>query len=129
MAQLVSVENSERLRQDELRKKISYQGEIFGKKHKSGDFSFTEALNYERFIDFSEMVIQSSNEKILALEPEKIRIREQLVEATRDRKVVERIKEKRWKEYQYELNREIIKENDDINQKLYIQKRKQNFNE
>ena len=40
-----------------------------------------------------------------------------------EKKVVEKLKERKMKEHLYEVNREIAKENDDINQKIFLQKR------
>jgi flagellar export protein FliJ len=65
-------------------------------------------------------VIKLQQEKIDSMEPEILKVRERLVEASRLLKVVEKLKEKKLQEYLYELNRETFKENDDINQKIYV---------
>jgi len=44
------------------------------------------------------------------------------VEASREKKVVEKLKERKRKQYMYDLNREIVKENDDANQKVYVRR-------
>ncbi len=46
-------------------------------------------------------------------------VRTRLIEASRERKVVDKLKEKKWEEFLYELNREESNENDDANQKIY----------
>ena len=37
--------------------------------------------------------------------------------------MVEKLKERRWNEFLYEYNREIAKENDDTNQKIFVKRR------
>jgi flagellar export protein FliJ len=56
------------------------------------------------------------------MEPEIQSVRERLIEASREKKIVEKLKERKRLEYDYEVNREIAKENDDMNQKIFIKR-------
>ena len=45
----------------------------------------------------------------------------ELMEASKERKVVERLKERKKEEYMYEVNKEIANENDDIFRDSYLE--------
>ena len=123
LAKVLSIQNREKQRQEEYRKSIIEQHEKFNNRMKGGRFSYSDALMFERYIDFAHRVIISQQEKIDSMEPEIQKVRERLVEASKHLKVVEKLKERQWNEYQYELNREIFKENDDTNQKIFLKRR------
>jgi flagellar FliJ protein len=123
LSRLINIQNLERLKQENYRRRIADEHEKFNRRIKDGEYSYSAALMYERFIDFANRVIVNTQKKIESMEPEIQRVREKLLEATKERKVIEKLKEKRWNEYLYELNREIQKENDDINQKMYLQRK------
>jgi len=72
-----------------------------------------------RFADVSRKAIDEAENRIQRLEPEVQRIREKLVQASREKKVVEKLKERKYEEFMYEFNREVSKENDDMNQKIH----------
>ncbi|HQO01057.1 MAG TPA: flagellar export protein FliJ [Spirochaetota bacterium] len=122
LAALLNIQNAERMKQEEYRRKIAVEREKFTFKLKSGKFTYSESAMFERYVDFANKVIDAAQDRIDSMEGEISRVRLKLVEASREKKVVERLKERQWEEYQYEVNREIAKENDDANQKLYVRK-------
>ncbi len=123
LAAIVAVQNREKMRQEEYRSGIQQQRDKFRAKMLGGRFSYNEAMMFERYVEFAHRVIKSQQEKIDAMEPEIRKVRERLVEASRDRRVVEKLRERKWNEYMYEYNREVAKENDDMNQKLYLRRK------
>ncbi|HPJ38255.1 MAG TPA: flagellar export protein FliJ [Spirochaetota bacterium] len=122
LAALLNIQNAERMKQEEYRRKMAEERAKFTVKLKSGKFSYAESMMFERFVEFANKVIDAAQDRIDSMEGEISRVRVKLVEASREKKVVERLKERQWEEYQYEVNREIAKENDDANQKLYVRK-------
>ncbi len=122
LAALLGIQNRERMKQEEYRRRIEREQEKFTATLREGRFTYMESLMFERFVDFAGKVIATAQERIDGMEEEIGRVRTRLVEASRERKVVERLRERRYEEYLYELNREIAKENDDVNQKIYIRK-------
>ncbi|HON77964.1 MAG TPA: flagellar export protein FliJ [Spirochaetota bacterium] len=122
LAALLNIQNAERMKQEEYRRKMAEERAKFTVKLKSGKFSYAESMMFERFVEFANKVIDAAQDRIDSMEGEISRVRAKLVEASREKKVVERLKERQWEEYQYEVNREIAKENDDANQKLYVRK-------
>ncbi len=122
LSRLINIQNLERIKQEDYRSRIASEHEKFNQKIKDGEYSYSVALMFERFVDFANRVIVNAQKKIESMEPEIQSVREKLLEASRERKVIEKLKEKRWEEYLYELNRETQKENDDINQKIYSQR-------
>ena len=122
LSRLINIQNRERIKQEEYRKRIVDESGKFNRKMREGKYSYSEAVMYERFVDFASRVIVNAQAKIDSMEPEIQRVRERLIEATKERRVIEWLKEKRWNEYLYELNREIQKEQDDLNRRMYLMK-------
>lgn len=123
LAAMLTVQNRERLKQEQYRNSIDEQHGKFAALIKSGRYSYSAASAFERYIDFAHRVIRDQQERIDAMEPEIQKVRDRLVEASRERKVVEKLKQRRWDEFMYEYNREIAKENDDTNQKIFVRRR------
>ncbi|TAL35445.1 MAG: flagellar export protein FliJ [Spirochaetes bacterium] len=123
LAGVLSVQNRERMKQEQYRRAIREQHEKFSGRLKQGRFSYGESVMFQRYMEFAHMVVKDQQVKIERLEPEIQKVRERLIEAQKQRKVVERLKERKWQEYQYEYNREMAKEIDDMNQKLHIKSR------
>lgn len=125
LAKIVSLQNLEREKQADLRRRIDEQKELFGDKLKKGGFSAAEALLFERFVDVSLRAIGTAEERIRSMEPQIQEVRSRLIEASRERKVVEKLRERRRAQHAYEVNRELGKENDETNQKIYAMRKKE----
>lgn len=120
LAALLAIQNSEKNRQEELRNSIERQRLLFQDKMRKGDFTVSEEIAFEKYVDISYRAIDVFDKKIDAMEPEIMKIREKLIEASRERMVVDKLKERKLNQYNYEMNREIVNENDDLNQKIYL---------
>jgi flagellar FliJ protein len=122
LMKVLGQQNKERIIQDEMRSTISRYEVQYSDRIKKGLFSTEEVLSLMRYTDVSRRAIIESQKRIEELQPEVDRIREILVAASRDKKVVEKLKDRKFEEFEYEFNREQSKENDDMNQKLYHRK-------
>jgi len=122
LMKVLSLQNRERVLQDELRTRISGLEAAYREKITRGIFTAGEAMDLLRFSDVSRRAIEEAGKRIEQLEPEVQRVRERLVQASREKKVVEKLKERKYEEYMYEFNREMARENDDMNQKIYQRK-------
>jgi len=122
LAKVLTIQNKERIKQDELRHNINEQRMIFSKKIRKGGYPVNNAIIFEKFVDTSYKAIDAAEIKIQVMEPEIQKIRDRLIEASKERKVVEKLKERKLEEYNYELNRELAKENDDVNQNIFNRK-------
>lgn len=125
LAKIISLQNREREKQAELRRRIEEQKLLFGDRLRSGRYSANEAILFERFVDVSLRAISTAEERINSMEPQIQEVRSRLVEASRARKVVEKLKDRKKAEHAYEVNRELLKENDEINQKIYSMRKKE----
>ncbi|HNV46876.1 MAG TPA: hypothetical protein PLE73_11815 [Spirochaetota bacterium] len=123
LAALVSIQNAERMRQDEYRAKIAREQESFNAKLRSGRFAYADAMMYERFVEFAGKVIVAAQGKIEAMEPEIQKVRDRLVQASTERRVIEKLKERQWKAHRYQVEVELAKENDDANQKVHLRRK------
>lgn len=125
LARIISVQNREREKQAELRRRIDEQKSLFGDRLKRGAFSSGEAILFERFVDVSLRAIDAAEERIMAMEPQIQEVRSRLVEASRARKVVEKLRDRKQAQHAYEVNRELNKENDETNQKIYAMRKRE----
>ncbi len=123
LAALIALQNVERARQDELMSSIEAHRKNFRERMKVGKYRIAEGIFLEKFLDISYRAIDAAERRIENMEPEVEEVRKRLVEASRERKVVEKLRERKREEYNYQMNSEIAKENDDINQKIYLRKK------
>lgn len=119
LAELVHIQNIERNKQFEYRQKMATRKKILRERLEKKTASYDDILTHERFTDSADKAIKIAEQKIQEMEPAIQEVRERLIEASKERKIVEKLKEKKYEEYLYNINREINKENDDMNQKLF----------
>jgi flagellar FliJ protein len=123
LSSLVSKQNVERQKQETLQMNLNGEHNRMTQKMRLGDLTSDEILNYARFVICSEIAMKSAGRKIDDYEPSISKVRVRLINASKEKKVVEKLREKKKEEFNYEMNREITKENDDINQKIYAARR------
>ncbi|MCL1865195.1 MAG: flagellar export protein FliJ [Spirochaetes bacterium] len=122
LMKVLSVQNKERMLQEDLKNKITkYESEYSGKLRK-GICSPEEAMLIMRYADTARNAIVEAQRRIDDMQPVVDEVRARLVIASREKKIVEKLKERKFEEYMYEFNRTTAKENDDMNQKLYHRK-------
>ena len=119
LAMLIAKQNEEIAMQEDYRKKVKEHYNKLSKKMRDGTFSYNEALMCERFAYNAQKAIDLSKKRVEQMQPEIDRVRQKLMQASKERKVVERLKEKKYEEYMYQFNREMGKELDDLNQRIY----------
>ncbi len=112
-------QNRERALQDELRETIKLYENRYSANLAKGKLSAKETMMLLRYVDDSRRAIDNAQVKIEEMDPGINEIRSRLLVASREKKVVENLKEKRMNEFNLAMEKEMAKENDDINQKLY----------
>lgn len=122
LMKVLALQNKERILQDELRTKIIRYENQYSNNIKKGQFQPDQMMSILRYTDVARKAILEAERRIESFQPEVDRVREKLVAASRDKKIVEKLKERKYEEFEYEFNKEIAKENDDMNQKLYHRK-------
>ena len=122
LAKAVGEQNKFRIKQAEYAEKVNNQKISFHKKFTDGKVKFNELEMYHRFEVTADLVIADSQNKIDAMEPAVNAIRQRLAIASQERKTIEKLKERRFKEWQYHVNMANDKENDDMNQKIYVRR-------
>lgn len=122
LMKVLALQNKERMLQDELRTKISRYENQYSEKIREGKFQADQMMSIMRYTDVARKAIVEAEIRIESYQPEVDRVRDKLVAASRDKKIVEKLKERKHAEFEYEFNKEIAKENDDMNQKLYQRK-------
>ena len=122
LMKVLGIQNRERILQEDLRSNITKYESEYSEKLKKGICSPEEAMLLMRYVDAARNAIIEAQRRIDDMQPAIDEIRGRLVIASRDKKIVEKLKERKFEEYMYEFNRELAKENDDTNQKLYQRK-------
>lgn len=122
LSKLLNIQNIERTKQVNYQQQIAGEHRKLNEKIQDGMYSYSEAIVFERFVEFANRVIKNAQDKIDSMEPGIQKVRDRLIEVSKERKVIERLKEKKWQEYREELNREEAKENDDLNQSRFVRK-------
>lgn len=122
LMKVLAVQNREKVIQDDLAHKIGIYERQQADDIKKGVFSPDKTMAILRYADISRRAIVESIKRAEAMEPEIQAVRDKLLVASRERKIVEKLKERKKAEYDYEVNREIAKENDDMNQKIFAKK-------
>lgn len=85
-----------------------------------GSVDVKELLQYQRYLAGLAVQIAAARSELVRLEKELAARREILVAATKDRKVMEKAKEKRFEEWQLEFRRAEQKETDEVGTQLYL---------
>ena len=119
LSALVSRQNVERQKQETLQMNLGAEHSKITQKMRLGNITSDEVLNYARYVVLSEMAIKSTGRSIDSYEPSISKVRVRLINASKEKKVVEKLREKKIEEFNYAMNREIVKENDDANQRIY----------
>lgn len=119
LSAVVSKQNAERMRQEELRAKIREQGNSIRQHWKDGSPDPAGAMQFGNYQMQALRAIDAAEQKIQELEPEAEKIRKRLLQASMEKKLVEKLKERKLEEYRHEVIRKQRTESDDINQKLY----------
>ena len=122
LARVLIIQNREKVKQEDLRHGIDTHSVRFREKMAAGRFTASEAMLFEKFVSRSFRAIELAGDKIAQMEPQVSARRARVIEASRERKIVEKLKERKLNVFNYEFNREIAKENDDANQKIYLKR-------
>ena len=119
LMKVLGIQNKERVLQENLRNNITKYESEHSEKLRKGVFSPEEAISLMRYVDAARNAIVSAQRRIDDMQPVVDEVRARLVIASREKKIVEKLKERKFDKYMYEFNRTLAKENDDTNQKLY----------
>lgn len=122
LAHAVSEQNLFRAKQNDYRDKVQHQKEKIHDLMRSGKVSIDQLRSFHSFEYISDLAIDDSQNKIDAMEPAINVIRNKLSEAVKERRTIEKLKERRKSEWQYKANIAEHNENDDMNQKLYMRR-------
>jgi flagellar protein FliJ len=117
---LVGEQNRLRMKQQEYMQKVAAQRDTYHTLMEEGKTDFKSLQLFNKFSDFVDKFLQGSQQEIDAMQPDIDKVNGRLIEATKERRVLEKLKERRYNEWLYEVNRADNKENDDMNQKIYM---------
>lgn len=122
LAEAVGKQNILKVKQQEYRNKVLAQKNIYHDKMGEGTVDFLSMMNFQRFVDFTDKYIKSSQAEIESMQPAIDEIRSRLIEATKKKRTLEKLKERQKEKWDEVLKKSEEKEQDDINQKIYMRK-------
>ena len=127
LAKMIAKEEKEKEVLEKLQEKLLFWQKQLEEKKKEERISIPMMLVYYSYLEEFLIQIKKQVEKIENISLEKERLQKKLLQATKDRKIVEEIKEKRWEEFilqQKKLEQKFIDENALIK---FYQKKEINF--
>jgi len=127
LAKMIAKEEKEKEVLEKLQEKLLFWQKQLEEKKKEERISIPMMLVYYSYLEELLIQIKKQVEKIENISLEKERLQKKLLQATKDRKIVEEIKEKRWEEFilqQKKLEQKFIDENALIK---FYQKKEINF--
>lgn len=92
--------------------------------YKEGTFTVSEIVAVDNYISRTHGTIEQLTGRIIAKEDEVYKALGVLVEAKKERKVIENLKQRKFERYTDDLNRAENDELDDINQKIGLNREK-----
>lgn len=122
LAKVVSEQNLFRTKQNDYRDRVRKQADEIHNKMKEGNIRIDQLKAFHSFERVSDLAIADSQNKIDAMEPAINQVRGRLNEAVKERRTIEKLKERRKAEWQYKVTTAEHNENDDVNQKLYMRR-------
>jgi flagellar FliJ protein len=122
LAHAVSEQNVFRAKQNDYRERVQNQKNVIHDLMRSGKISIDQLKQYHNFEYISDLAIEDSQNRIEAMEPAINVIRVKLNEAVKERRTIEKLKERKKAEWQYKVTAAEYKEIDDMNQKLYMRR-------
>lgn len=123
LAAAVGKQNILKVKQQNYRNEVNNQKNIYHEEMKSGNTNIQSMMNYQRFSEFAERIIKNSQVDIDNMQPEIDEIRSRLIEATKKRRTLEKLKEKKKEKWEEDIKKMTEKEMDDINQKIFMRRR------
>lgn len=123
LGQLVGKQNQEKEKREALLGQIESEKNQVRRDMAAGTVDPRKLMVFEKYVHLARKAAHLSQDRIDSMEPAIDGVRKRLMEARREKLVVEKLKERRFAEYQYEYNREMARENDDINQKIFMRQR------
>lgn len=118
LAKVVGEQNKLRVKQEEYRSKVDEQKRSFHKRIVGGESVINDLVMFQRFADFADKSIEAYQKQMDAMMPKINEIRGRLTEAMKERKTIEKHKEKKLDEWKKLIKRTEEKISDDINQKI-----------
>jgi flagellar export protein FliJ len=103
LGKVVGEQNKLRVKQQKYLDETSQEKSKFHEKMKKGEFKFNELKIFSNFTDFAEKVIKNSQVEIDNMEPAVNEVRQRLIEATKQRKIIDKLKDKQYKEWEYDI--------------------------
>ncbi len=127
LAVVVGEQNALKSKQQEFLEKLNKEKSKLHENIKDNALSVDDMLAFQKFSKFTDVLVAGTERDIEKLQPKVNEIRGRLVEAVREKKIVEKLKERKLEKWEYEYNKMMEKEADEINQKSYSKRIRENF--
>ncbi|MDA3900599.1 MAG: flagellar export protein FliJ [Spirochaetes bacterium] len=126
LAREIGKQNLLRDKQQLLRERVEGQQHAFHESMRGTGGNFNDLKSFHRYSEYADMVIASSEAEIEAMQPKINEIRSRLIEASKERKSIEKLKEKKHDEWKYAVNRAEEKELEEINMRIFHDQQRRN---
>jgi flagellar FliJ protein len=111
-------------KQQMLRAGVERQKELNHKLMSEKKSTIDSLKQYHRYSTYADVVIKNSQKEIDAMQPAIDEIRSRLSEAVKERRSIEKLKDRKFEQWKYQVKREEEKELDEINMKIFHRQKK-----
>ena len=118
LSKVVAVQNRFRIKQDELRDSLEAQKQKLNTDMARHSLAPAHFIMFQRYRDHALKSIDDAQNEIEKIQPEVDRIKRILTEAIKERRSIEKLREKQLFEWKRAVEYAAQKESDDINQKI-----------
>ncbi|HRX16366.1 MAG TPA: flagellar export protein FliJ [Spirochaetota bacterium] len=129
LAREIGKQNLLREKQRVLKEKIEQQQHAFHESMSRTGGNFNDLKAFHRYSQYADMVINSSEHDIMAMQPKINEIRGRLLEASKERRSIEKLKEKKHDEWKYAVKRAEEVEYDEINMRIFHDQQRSKVND
>ncbi|MFW6365892.1 MAG: flagellar export protein FliJ [Spirochaetota bacterium] len=127
LAHEVAKENVLIRKQTSLRENVARQQAIFHDEMKNHRDTVSVLQSLHRYMSYADSVIADSQRKIDSMQPKINEIRARLADAVKERRKIEKLKERKLEEWKYMVKREEEKELDEMNMKIFNARHKEEY--
>ncbi len=120
VGELVSKINEQQNQAIEMSRILQQEGQHLKSQHELGQIDLNWMSQYRRYVSHIHQAINHRIENVTQIQNELQHARMDLMHATREKKIIEKLKEKKHKLYKKELNKEQAREQDEVAQQLYL---------
>ena len=104
----------------EMDGRLQEEGELLKQQHLQGVIDLDWVGHYRRYVTHVQEAINQRISNVIKVQGKLSQARSELAEASKQKKILEKLKEKKQQRYQKQLQRQDVRDSDEIAAQLYL---------